>query len=297
MDRVILNEKYRPLDWGDFINVPENIKELTEKQSLPNLLFIGRAGIGKTTLARIIARKVGGSFMELNASDERGIDVIRNKVKIFSMKKGINILLLDEADGLTYDAQHSMRRIMEIYKNTIFILTANFISKIIEPIRSRCQVIEFLLPERKQVLDRLIYICEKEGVNYTEDKLNKIMDYTYPDIRKSINLLQLSVSDNEIVIKDLIFQGDTNLLIWELFKKHKFKSLRKFISMYPIDYDNLYVFLFNVIFDSGDFFDDEKRKMLLLVSDRMYKNSFVSSRQINLMACYLELANYLKGYE
>lgn len=203
-------EKYRPQRISDIANQKEIIGSITallkNVSEMPHLLFSGSAGVGKTTLAICLSRQILGDSwreytLELNASDERGINMVRERVKKFSRFAGLNteipfkIIILDEADEMTGDAQTALRRIIEdTAKFCRFILIANNISRIIEPIQSRCAVFKFTRIEEKDVIAHLKEIAKKEKIKADEDGLKAIYDYTEGDLRHAINLLQASSS-------------------------------------------------------------------------------------------------------
>lgn len=203
-------EKYRPQKISDIVNQKDIVGSITallkNVAEMPHLLFSGSAGIGKTTLAICLSREILGErwreyTLELNASDERGINMVRERVKKFSRFAGLDtqipfkIIILDEADEMTGDAQTALRRIIEdTSKFCRFILIANNISKIIEPIQSRCAVFKFTRIEEKDVIAHLKEIAKKEKVKTDDDGLKTIYDYTEGDLRHAINLLQASAS-------------------------------------------------------------------------------------------------------
>lgn len=203
-------EKYRPVKLSSIINQKEiigSLKSLLKNVSeLPHLMFSGSAGVGKTTAALCLAREILGDHwkdytLELNASDERGIGMVRDRVKKFARFAGFDtkipfkIIILDEADEMTADAQTALRRIIEdTAKFCRFILIANNISKIIEPIQSRCAVFKFTRIPEKEVISYLEEICKKEEVKYDEKGLKTIYSYTEGDMRHSINILQATAS-------------------------------------------------------------------------------------------------------
>lgn len=288
-------EKYRPKEFEEIINIPESIPGFVKKGGIPHLLFIGKAGVGKTTAAKVIISKLNSESIELNSSDERGIQTIREKVKLFSMKKSseLKIILLDEADGMTNDAQQSLRRIMEIYsEKTRFILTANYVQKIIEPLRSRCAVVEFSSPNRKEILDRIKYICDCEKIKFDEEDLKIIVDTYYPDIRKTINLLQFCIVDDKVNVDRINLSEEKFEASFQLIQKNKWKSykmLRKLLKQYGIDYEALYSYLFNRIFELKDIDDDNKTEILIMIADRMYRHSMSADPEVNFMAGALEI--------
>lgn len=203
-DSAIWTEKYRPVDFEDVLGHDEivsRVKALIDAKNLPHMLFAGPAGSGKTTLALIMAKKLFGSswrenFLELNASDTRGIDVIRQQVKSFARTKALGtvpfkIILLDESDALTKEAQHALRRIMEMYTGTCrFVLSCNASSKIIDPIQSRCAVFRFRLLEKQDVYRIIKKIAKEEKLNVDDKALESIYNLSKGDVRRVINLLQ-----------------------------------------------------------------------------------------------------------
>jgi len=201
-------EKYRPRRLDDVVNqkdIVEGIKNFVKRRDMPNLLFAGPAGVGKTTVALCIARELLGEHwrdntLELNASDERGINMVREKVKMFTRYTSIadipfKIVILDEADEMTSDAQTALRRIIEDSATTTrFILICNYISKIIEPIQSRCVIFRFKSISKDDVINHLAKICTSENVKYSIDALEIIYDYSNGDLRHAINILQAAAS-------------------------------------------------------------------------------------------------------
>ena len=214
----IWTEKYRPSKFEDMVGQQEIIKRvrsLVQSLNIPHLLFAGPAGIGKSTLALIVVKELYGqnwreNYLELNASDERGIDVVRQKVKDFARTKSLGnvpfkVIFLDEADALTKEAQQALRRTMENYTNTCrFIFSCNYSSKIIEPIQSRCVIFRFKLLEKKDVSNVIRRIAEKEKLNIVQDAYETLYEASEGDCRKAINILQASASISPDVNSEMI---------------------------------------------------------------------------------------------
>ncbi|MDE1863358.1 MAG: replication factor C small subunit [Thaumarchaeota archaeon] len=209
-DSFMWVEKYRPMKLSDIVNQKEVIGSLKallkNPQAMPHLMFSGSAGIGKTTAALCIAREILGNIwreytLELNASDERGINMVRDRVKKFARFSGLDtsipfkLVILDEADEMTSDAQTALRRIIEdTASHCRFIMIANNISKIIEPLQSRCAVFKFTRIPEEEIVDYLEEICKKEKVKHTRDGLKAIYSYSEGDMRHAINILQATAS-------------------------------------------------------------------------------------------------------
>jgi len=212
LSELLWAEKYRPRSLDEVVNqkeIVERLKKFVAEKNIPHMLFAGPPGTGKTTIAHALAHDLYGEnyrqyMLELNASDERKIEVIRTKVKEFARSKVVGeapfkIVLLDEADNMTSDAQQALRRLMELYStSTRFILTANYPSKIIEPIQSRCAVFRFVPLKREDVVSRLMYICNQEEVVCRDRALDVIYEISEGDMRKAINILQAAAALGEV---------------------------------------------------------------------------------------------------
>ncbi|MDD6286655.1 replication factor C small subunit [Methanosphaera sp. Vir-13MRS] len=227
-------EKYRPRTLDEVIgqeHIVERLKRYVDENSLPNIMFTGTAGVGKTTCALALAKTLLGdywqqNFLELNASDARGIDTVRNEIKSFCKLKAVGapfrIIFLDEVDNMTKDAQQALRREMEMYtKTSSFILSCNYSSKIIDPIQSRCAIFRFTPIKAAQIIRRLKYIAEQEGIEAEQSALENIVYFTQGDMRRSINILQASTTtDNKV----------TEEAVYDVISRAKPKDVRKIIN-------------------------------------------------------------------
>ncbi len=233
-------EKYRPQTLDDVIGqeqIVNRLKRYVEEESLPNIMFTGSAGVGKTTCAIALAKTLLGkywqqNFLELNASDARGIDTVRNQIKSFCKLKAVGapfrIIFLDEVDNMTKDAQQALRREMEMYtKTSSFILSCNYSSKIIDPIQSRCAIFRFAPIKAGQVIKRLKYISEQEKLEVEDSALENIVYFAQGDMRKSINILQASTTTDNKVTEETVLA---------VISRAKPKSVRKII-MKALDHD------------------------------------------------------------
>jgi len=219
MEDTIWTEKYRPKEFSDIKGQKEIVKRtkaFVKQKNMPHLLFAGPAGIGKTSLALVIAKKLFGTgwhdnVLELNASDERGIDVIRNKVKDFARTRAIGdvpfkIIYLDESDALTKEAQQALRRTMENYTRTCrFILSCNYSSKIIEPIQSRCAIFRFKLLTKKEIIEIIENIAKSESLKIDDKTKEALYNVSNGDCRKMENILQSSAAISNKITEELIY--------------------------------------------------------------------------------------------
>ena len=296
-------EKYRPKELDDIILSKHNrlvVEKFQKDNEIPNLLFVGPAGIGKTSLAKILTKSVLDSqYLYINASDENGIDTIRTKVTGFSKVKSfdgtIKVIILDEVDGLTLDAQRALRNTMEEYSEFVrFILTANYKHRVIQALQSRCQSLD-LIPPQEGFTERCNHILESESVKLPEDvtKLDKLCKTLYPDLRKVINELQKCTVNDELIIDKIDINRKFVENLYKLVQQGLVLKLRKTVieneSRFGGDYTELLRSLFNYIHDV-DVKESIKAQQLLVAAEHLYRMAFVVDPEINFFSCLVALS-------
>jgi len=290
MDRELMwVEKYRPKAVEDLVLTTEHrrlIKQFIKDGRIPHLLLVGQVGSGKTTVARILIDNLDCVVRELNASDERGIDTVRNTVKGFlgsqTFKKW-KVCFMDEFDATTSDSQFALRNVMEKYsEHGRFILTANYAEKIIEPIRSRCQTLEFVALPKKDVFNRAVFVLKSEGIHYEVADVLKLVEDHYPDVRRVINNAQMCSEGGTLVYKTSV---DVAAQVVEFLKKRQLKEIRELVMTHRPDYTGLYRALFDAIPELGG----SKIEKGIAVGEYMYRDSIVADREVNFACLCLKL--------
>ena len=226
----LLNERHRPLTLDKFVgneNLKKTLQKFIDQNDITNMLFYGSAGTGKSTLAKLLVHNLDCDSLFINASDERGIETIRDKVMGFASVasfKPLKVVILDEADFLTIQAQASLRNIIETFSRTTrFIMTCNFVERIIDPLQSRCHVLKIIPPSKKDVAKHLAGILEQESIEFTINDLVPLVNQYYPDLRKCINTIQLSTHNN-------VLKLDKSILVSSNYIDEVINDLKKSIQ-------------------------------------------------------------------
>lgn len=298
-EHTLLTEKYRPIKLENYVgneNIKKVISQYLDQKDIQNLIFAGQAGTGKTTLAKLIVKQLDCDFLYINASDENGIETIRNKVSKFSSQvsfKGIKVVILDEADFLTVNAQASLRNIIETFSRTTrFIMTCNFVERIIDPLQSRCQVLNIIPPSKADVARHLVQILDKEEIKYELEDIKLIVLQFYPDLRKCLNTIQASTVNNKITIdKSTLFTTEyMNLVLDELKKpKPNIKVIRQIIANSNTDsFEELYRFLYE---KAEEYVPDKIGMAAILINEYSYKSNFRIDKEINTISLLQQLIN------
>jgi DNA polymerase III delta prime subunit len=302
MENMIWTEKYRPKTIADCI-LPDRLRkpfqEYVNQKNIPNLLLSGGPGVGKTTVAKAMCNEVGCDFMIINGSDENGVDTIRVKIKNYassmSFSGGRKVVIIDEADYLTPNAQAILRNAIEEFSsNCSFIFTCNYKNRIIEPLHSRCAVIDFTLKGNekavmaKDFFVRIKSILQSEEIEYSDKVLAELIKKHFPDFRRVINELQRYSQFGKIDTG--ILTQISNVSISEIVKHMKekdFGSVRKWVA--SGDYDSNVVFrqIYDALYDIMN--PTSIPQAVLILADYQYKQAFVADGEINLVACLTEL--------
>jgi DNA polymerase III delta prime subunit len=278
-------EKYRPQTLEEYVGnetIKNKIADYLKQGSIQNLLFHGVAGTGKTTLAKLIAKNLNCDLLYINASDERGIDTIRDKIIPFASSMSFNdvkIVILDEADYITPQAQATLRNTIEsCSKTTRFIFTCNYLERIISPLQSRCQTFEITPPSKEQVTNQVNNILSKEGIN--EKIPLEIINTYYPDIRKIINTTQGSIVNGQIKIDNTSLKNTQlgGLIVDALIRKAKLTEIRQILADSGArEFDDLFKYIYD---KSSVLFGNKEGEAILIIAKYQYEYTFVLEKEI-----------------
>jgi replication factor C small subunit len=298
-------EKYRPKVLKDYIGndlLKEKVAGYLETNDVPHLLLYGKAGTGKTTLAKIIANTIECDYMIINASDENNVDTVRNKVKNFASGagfKGFKIIILDEFDYMTPNAQAILRNLMETFsKHCRFILTCNYHEKIIEPILSRCQTFAVTPPSKKDVAVHVSNILTTEGITFDIKNLAEIINQYYPDIRRVINNCQLQSSKGELKIDtQSLIQSDVKSKLVEYLKgnddkRNTYLNIRQLVLDNKLnDFTELYTYLYEKV---DEYAVGNTASVILALAESQYRDAMVVDKEICFVAGIIGIINIIK---
>jgi DNA polymerase III delta prime subunit len=309
METFLWVEKYRPTSIDACIlpnSLKESFSEFVKNKHIPNLILSGGPGIGKTTVAKAMVEEIGATWMMVNGSEESGIDVLRTKIKNFastvSLEGGRKYIILDEADYLNpQSTQPALRGFMEeFHKNCGFILTCNYKNRLIEPLHSRCSVVDFIIAKgdkpklASDFFNRVKMILSDENVKFDQKVVAELLNKYFPDWRRILNELQRYSASGQIDAGILVNLSEVNINeLMEALKRQEFTNVRKWIVN---NLDNDPVRIYRRIYDS--LYDNIDKSTIphavVILAEYSYKSAFVADQEINLLACFTEIMAQVK---
>ena len=301
MSHSLWVEKYRPTDLSTYVgneHLKEKVKVYLESEDVPHLLLYGRAGTGKTTLAKIVVNNIDCDYMYINASDENKVDDVRNKIKTFASSvgfKSLKVIILDECDYLTPNAQAALRNLMETFsKHCRFILTCNYVERIIDPIQSRCQSYKVVPPSKKEVAQQMVNILKEENCTFELDDIALIVNAGYPDIRRVINSAQRQIVDGKLKIDtSSVIQNNYKLQLLEMLSNgSKLNDIRQLIADNSIsDYSEIYRLLYDEVDNYGK---GKQAECIMNIAEAQFQDVTVVDKEINFMSLIIRIMRILK---
>jgi DNA polymerase III delta prime subunit len=309
METFLWVEKYRPTTIDACIlpnSLKESFSEFVNNKHIPNLILSGGPGVGKTTVAKAMVEEIGATWMMVNGSEESGIDVLRTKIKNFastvSLEGGRKYIILDEADYLNpQSTQPALRGFMEeFHKNCGFILTCNYKNRLIEPLHSRCSVVDFIIAKNEKpklatdFFSRVKMILSNENVKFDQKAVAELLNKYFPDWRRILNELQRYSASGQIDAGILVNLSEVNISeLMEALKGQEFTNVRKWIVN---NLDNDPVRIYRRIYDSlYDYIDKSTiPHAVVILAEYSYKSAFVADQEINLLACFTEIMAQVK---
>ena len=298
-------EKYRPQTLAEYVGnetVKETIQQYLDNNDIPHLLLHGKAGTGKTTLAKLIVNTIKCDHMIINASDENNVDTVRNKVKNFASSMGFagfKIIILDEFDYMTPNAQAILRNLMETFsKHCRFILTCNYHEKIIDPIKSRCQTFAITPPTKKDVAVQVTRILDAENIKYELKNVADIISSYYPDIRRILNTCQLQSAkgelkvDHQIMVESNFQTKLVDLLKANDDKRNMFMNIRQAVADNRLnDYSEMYSMLYDKV---DEYAAGNTANVILTIAEGLSKDALVVDKEIVFMSTIIQILNIIK---
>ena len=301
-EHSLLVERYRTTNIDNYVgneNIKSTIKDYISQNDIQNLLFYGPSGTGKTTLAKLIAKNIDCDLLYINASDERGIETIRDKVSGFASTmsfKSLKIVILDEADFLTIMAQASLRNVIETFsRSTRFILTCNYLERIIDPLQSRCQTLKIIPPDRLDIINHLMKVTNKENIKHSVSDLETIVNNNYPDVRKMLNTIQISTVNNTINLDEttLVESNYMDKVLIELKnKKSNWRTIRQIIADSNVsDFEGFYRYLYD---KSNEYAPGKEGMIAYYINEYSYQSNFRIDKEVNCMALLSKIIETIK---
>jgi replication factor C small subunit len=297
-------ERYRPNSLEDFIGndeVKNKIQSYLVQQDIPHLMFFGKAGVGKTSLAKLIVKRIDCDSLYINASDENNVETVRTKIKSFASTISFSphkFIILDEADYLTVFGQAALRAIMEeFHKNCRFIITCNYIERVIEPIRSRVQDFHIFPPSKKDIAIHVAKILTNENVKFVPQDVLHIINIHYPDIRKIIGTTQqMSINGKLNIQKQLLVEGDFHAKLIDILKtqtdkRKMFGDIRQLVANAQI---RSFIDTYRLLFDTIDEYTKDVANAIIIIAETQYQDALVIDKEINFMAGIAKLIDTLK---
>jgi len=302
-ENTLFVERFRPTTLEHFVGnqtVKETLQKYLDQGDIQNFIFYATPGTGKTTLAKIIVKNLDCDYLYINASDENGVDTIREKVKGFASAaswKSIKVVILDEADFITIQGQAALRNVIETFsRSTRFILTCNFVERIIDPLQSRCQVLKIVPPTKQDVYNHLTWIlADQLNISYEPEDLKTLIVQYYPDMRKMLNVLQMSVKDDAVVLDKTVLVANNYIksVLKELAQtKPDWKAIRQIIADSGVkDFEELYRSLFDY---SSKYAEGSEGMIAIILNEHLYQANFRIDKEINAMSAIAKIIETIK---
>lgn len=301
-DHSLFVERYRPIKLENYVgneHIKKTINQYLGNNDIQNLIFYGPAGTGKTTLAKLIVKNLDCDYIYINSSDERGIETIRDKVSGFASSasfKPLKVVILDEADFLTIQAQASLRNVIETFSRTTrFILTCNYVERIIDPLQSRCQTLKVVPPTKADVAKHIAWIMEEENISFEVEDLKTVVNQFYPDLRKCLNTIQLSTQNSRLTIDKTVLVSSNYMV--QVIKELKnarpsWKNIRQIIANSGSqDFEELFRYLYD---NASVYAEGSEGMVAIYINEYSYQANFRIDKEINLMGLIAKLIELKK---